>query len=143
MTTNIQQLTSANADLLTNIAPEVFDNPIVPAQLQAFLDDPRHVMFVALEHDTVIGMVSGFEYFHPDKQPQMFINEVGVAETHRRRGIGRRLVETLVDYAEHRGCVYAWLGTERDNKAAQACFASVPDAEAPQEFLLYEWGLED
>lgn len=140
---DIHLLSSANSELLNRIGPDVFDNPIESRQLQAFLDDPRHVMFVAVDRGTVVGMGSAVEYFHPDKQPQLWINEVGVASTHRMHGIGRRLVEALVNTAEDRGCVFAWLGTDVNNKAAQACFGSVPDVEEPQAFLLYEWDLDD
>jgi aminoglycoside 6'-N-acetyltransferase I len=88
-------------------------------------------------------MASAVEYFHPDKSPQLWINEVGVAPTHRRRGIGRALVLELVAEAESRGCICAWLGTDSDNESGKACFSSIPGVSAPQAFLLYEWDLED
>jgi aminoglycoside 6'-N-acetyltransferase I len=140
---HIQQLSSESSHILARVGPDVFDNPIDARQLRAFLDDERHILFVALDNEVVVGMASAVEYFHPDKQPQLWINEVGVASTHRRKGIGRRLVEELLNTAKERGCVFAWLGTDVDNKAAQACFGSVPDVEEPQSFLLYEWDLED
>jgi len=55
--------------------------------LEAFLNDARHVMFVAVESGQVVGMGSAVEYFHPDKPPQLWINEVGVAPAFQRRGI--------------------------------------------------------
>lgn len=142
MTTDIRLLTQSNAALLNDVAPDVFDNAIDPASLAAFLADPRHVMFVAVHDGVVVGMASAFEYFHPDKQPQMFVNEVGVSPAHQRRGIGRKLVQALLDTARARGCVFAWLGTSSDNTAAQACFAAVPGAAPAQPFLLYEWDLD-
>jgi ribosomal protein S18 acetylase RimI-like enzyme len=72
----------------------------------------------------------------------MWINEVGVASTHRRRGIGKALTESVIGAAKFRGCVYTRLGTDRDNDAGQACFGSVPSVESAQPFLLYEWNLE-
>ncbi len=143
MTTDILRLGPDNTELLERIAPEVFDYSIDSVQLQAFLDDPRHVMFLAVADDTTVGMASAVEYFHPDKRPQLWINEVGVASTHRRQGIGRRLVEALLDEARQRGCVFAWLGTDVDNAAGQACFGSVAGGEDPQKFFLYEWDLGD
>jgi ribosomal protein S18 acetylase RimI-like enzyme len=142
MTTDIVSLSQSNATLLNNIAPDVFDNAIDPKSLAAFLDDPRHIMVVAVQHDVVIGMATAFEYFHPDKPPQIFVNEVGVTPAHQRRGIGRKLVEALLDAARTRGCVFAWLGTATDNIPGQACFASVSGAAKAQPFLLYEWDLE-
>ena len=141
MTHDIRRLTAANAGLLDALAPDVFDNPVDPRALAAFLADTRHVMFVAVENGVVVGMASAFEYLHPDKPPQLFINEVGVTPSHQRRGIGHALTKALVQEARARGCTYAWLGTATDNTPAQACFASVPGAGKPQSFLLYEWEL--
>jgi len=143
MEVEIVLLSKTNSWLLFNLGPEVFDEAIQPGFLNAFLDDRRHVMFLAIENETVVGMASAVEYFHPDKPAQLWINEVGVAVTHRRRGIGRRLVQALIAEAERRGCVYVWLGTGTDNVAGKACFGSIPGVEEPQPFLLYEWELED
>ena len=142
MTAAIHRVTDKNSSLLDNIAADVFDHAIIPEQLQAFLDDPRHVLYVAAIDDVVVGMASGFEYFHPDKQPQLFINEVGVSPPYQRKGIGKQLVEALIDDARRRDCIFAWLGTDNDNLPAQACFGSVPGGSDPTQFLLYEWKLE-
>ena len=138
----IHQLNGDNSHLLDQVAPDVFDHDVIPDSLTAFLEDPRHVMFIATDGASVIGMASGVEYFHPDKPPQLWINEVGVAETHRNQGTGRKLVASLVDFAKARGCSYAWLGTDANNVAGQRCFGSHPEVEEPQPFLLYEWEIK-
>lgn len=143
MAPGIEILSAANAHLLESIAPDVFDFAIDPQQLDAFLNDPRHILVLAVDDGIVVGMASGTELFHPDKPPQLFINEVGVAETHQRQGIGRELVGALVKLAKERGCTCAWLGTDTDNVAGQACFGSVPGASKPQPFLLYEWEFKE
>jgi ribosomal protein S18 acetylase RimI-like enzyme len=143
MAVSIIRLTDETAKCLESIADDVFDGPVQPDFLNAFLSDARHVMFLAVEDALVVGMVSGVEYFHPDKPPQLWLNEVGVATSRRKQGIGRMLTEAMVQEAERRGCIYAWLGTAADNIAAQSCFASTKDVEPPQPFLLYEWDLED
>ena len=140
--TEIRELKPECRSLLDKIAPDVFDNDIIPEQLDAFLQDPRHRMFLAVDDGVVVGMASAFEYLHPDKNSQLFINEVGVAPSHRRLGIGRRLVEALINCAKERGCDYAWLGTDADNISGNACFSSVPGVTAPQPFMLYEWDLD-
>jgi len=139
----IVELTSETSQLLNNIAPDVFDEDVRSDYLEAFLTCPRHKMLLAVTDGRVVGMASSVEYFHPDKPPQMWINEVGTASTHRRQGIGRRLTQALVEDAQARGCVYAWLGTDEDNSVAQACFDTVPEGEPKQAFFLYEWDLED
>lgn len=137
------RLTSDTAGRLDRIAPEVFDEAIKPAQLARFIADPRHVMFLAIVEGTVVGMVSAVEYFHPDKEPQLWINEVGVAPTHQKRGIGRALTARMIEEARSRGCSYAWLGTMQDNVTAQRCFSAVPGGSPAQPFLLYDWELDE
>ena len=142
MNIEIAIIESNNRTLLDTVAEDVFDHEINPQALTAFVDDPRHLLVVAVSDGCVVGMASGFEYFHPDKPPQLFVNEVGVTPGLRRRGIGRRLVERLLDLGRQRGCVYAWLGTDADNEAGRACFGSIPGAAEPEPFLLYEWDLD-
>ena len=128
--------------LLDRVENEVFDAPIRPDALAAFLDDSRHVMMLAEAEGRVVGMASGSELLHPDKAPQLFINEVGVAPGWRRRGIARALVAGLVEVARVRGCDYVWLGTETDNEGGNACFGSVPGVENGGTFVLYEWAFD-
>ncbi len=141
MKTRIERLDESNTKLLERVAPDVFDYPVQPEHLARFVADARHVMFLAVADDQVIGMASGVEYFHPDKPPQFWINEIGVAPEYRNRGAGRSLTRALIDEARRRGCVFAWLGTAQDNVAAQACFNAIADDDPPEAFLLYEWDL--
>ncbi len=101
-------------------------------------------MFLAEVQGKVVGMCSAFIYIHPDKPWQMFINEVGVDEGYRRKGIGRKLLDAMVNLARERGYAYAWLGTASDNVEGQALFGSASDPDDnPQSFLLYEWDLDE
>lgn len=138
---SIERLRPENASLLANVATDVFDDPINAESVAAFVGDARHAMYLALDGDLVVGMVSGVEYFHPDKPSQLWINEVGVAPTHQRRGIGRSLVKALLAEGRERGCSTAWLGTDLDNAAAHACFESAAGEKAASPFLMYEWDL--
>lgn len=128
--TEITRLTVENAQALTDAAAEVLDGPVRPDSLTQFLNDPRHFMFLAMEGEVCVGMASGFEYYHPDKLPQIFLNEIGVAESHQNQGIGRALVAQVLAEADVRGADYVWLGTEVDNLPANACFSKIEDSEA-------------
>jgi hypothetical protein len=49
-----------------------------PVLTPQFLSDPRHHLAVAIDEGWVVGMASAVHYVHPDKAPQLFINEVAV-----------------------------------------------------------------
>lgn len=118
----IRLLTAADASLLQRVAPDVFDGPVDPLWTSEFLADARHHLIVALDDGVVVGMVSGVHYVHPDKAPQLWINELGVASSHRRRGIGSRLLSAMLDHGRALGCTEAWVGTEVDNVAARGLY---------------------
>jgi ribosomal protein S18 acetylase RimI-like enzyme len=68
-------------------------------------------------------LASGVTYVHPDKPAELFINEVGVAPTHWRRGLGRGALGALLAHGRALGCATAWVLTDRDNTAAKALYA--------------------
>jgi ribosomal protein S18 acetylase RimI-like enzyme len=121
----IKLLTSSDAHYLSNVAEDVFDDPIVEASASEFLNDPRHRLVIALDDHIVVGFVSAVIYLHPDKPaPELWINEVGVAPTHQRQGIGKRLLQAALENAKQAGCTEAWVLTERTNEAAMAMYKS-------------------
>lgn len=140
MAIEIRLLGAHEAAVLDRVAPDVFDDAVVAGWTRRFLDDPRHHLAVALDDGVVVGMASAVDYVHPDKAPQLFINEVGVAGSHHRQGIGRRLVDLLLAHARALGCTYAWVGTEADNVAARALYERAGGAAEP--FVLYGWPLD-
>ncbi|HEX8393399.1 MAG TPA: GNAT family N-acetyltransferase [Longimicrobium sp.] len=127
--------------VLDRVADDVFDEPVHPRWARAFLDDERHHMLVAVEGGVVVGMISAVDYVHPDKAPQLWINEVGVATSHRRRGIARRLMDAMLEHGRTLGCTEAWLGTETDNVAARRLYESV--GSKPEPFVLYFFPLAE
>lgn len=135
----IRLLGPADAAVLDRVDADVFDGPIAPALAAEFLDDPRHHLIVALSDGMVVGMITAVDYVHPDKSAQLWINEIGVASSHRRRGIGRALLRAMLEYGRERGWTEAWLGTEHDNIAARALYEDA-GSEAEQ-FVLYSFDL--
>ena len=127
--------------LLERVAEGVFDRPIRAEWLERLLADPRQHLVVAVEEDTTIGMASAIHYLHPDKPPELWINEIGVAVTHRRKGLGRRLIEALLRRGTELGCASAWVITDRDNPAAEALYRSLDPTQPPRSQLLFEFEL--
>jgi GNAT superfamily N-acetyltransferase len=121
---DVRVLESYEARVLANVAPGVFDQPVDARWCEEFFADARHHLAVALDGDQVVGMASGVHYVHPDKPPELWINEVAVAPTHHGQGIGRRLVSTLVQHGATLGCGEAWVLTSPDNEAARRMYVA-------------------
>src|ERR1700758_4022411 len=123
MAINVRLLEPGDAQILVRVAPDVFDNPVDSDLAAEFLADPRHHIAVAIDDGLVVGSAIAVHYVHPDKPAELWINEVGVAPSHRRRGLGRRALTALLRHGRSLGCVSAWVLTDRDNAAARALYA--------------------
>lgn len=141
-TVTIQLLTSADTSILENVAEDVFDNAVNADWAAEFLSDLRHHIFVAIDRGEVIGMATGVHYLHPDKPPELFVNEVAVAASHLKQGVAKRLMTALLDHGRVLGCVMAWVGTAVDNLAAQHLYTSVGGHPDPETFIMFEFDLK-
>jgi ribosomal protein S18 acetylase RimI-like enzyme len=137
MSVEVRALGRDDRSVLERCADDVFDKPVSTRLAAEFLADPQHHIFVAIDDGEVVGMATGVHYVHPDKPPQLFINEVGVASSHRGRGIGRALLDKLVRRAAELGCTEAWVLTDHDNVAAQRLYESAGATAPPDDCIMY------
>jgi ribosomal protein S18 acetylase RimI-like enzyme len=144
MTIEIRILGTHDAAVLEHVDPDVFDDPIDARRAAEFLADPRHHLAVAVDDGLVVGFVSAVHYVHPDKaRPELWINEVGVAETHRRRGLATRLLHAMFDVARRLGCAEAWVLTDRENTAAMRLYAAAGSTDLPTDHVMFTFRLSD
>ena len=143
MSVETRLLGPRDIDILDRCADDVFDKTISRRFAAEFLGDARHHVVVAIEDNVVIGMATGVHYVHPDKAPQLFINEVGVASSHRGRGIGRELLDKLVHRAVELGCTEAWVLTDRENIAARRLYESAGASAPPDDCVMYTFPIND
>lgn len=115
MPIDIHRITSANTGLLANVDEDVFDDVIDPQRLQRFLADPGHVLFVAADSGRVIGHIRGIVHLQPDRASDLYIDNLGVGDSHKRQGVASRLIRELITWGKAQGCTYAWVATEPDN----------------------------
>lgn len=136
---SIRLATHDDLEALEQVAPDVFDEAVHPKWASEFLSDPRHHLAIALDDGEVVGMASAVHYVHPDKPPELWINEAGVAPTHLRKGIGTRLLQALFEHGSTLGCAGAWVLTEASNVPAGALYSSLGGRR--EDVVLYEFSL--
>lgn len=139
----ITRLGPGDEVVLAEMAEGVFDGPVRPALAKRFLETPHYRIVVARDGGLVVGMATGFTHFHPDKDEEFFVNELGVADAYRRRGIGLALMRALLEEARAMGAAVAWVGTERDNHAALALYRKLlgpDDTEEAMSVFTYRIG---
>ena len=122
MSVEIRILGPNERGVLTRVAPDVFDHDIDMALSEEFLRDPRHHLAVAIDAGVVVGFASAVHYVHPDKAPELWVNEVGVAPSHRRQGVAERLLRTLFTRGAQLGCRTGWVLTSPANMGAMRLY---------------------
>lgn len=98
-----------HAALFDTVHADVFDGPIIPEMLSSYLADPRQHIILATDAGQICGFCSGMHHHHPDKRPDMWINELSVAEPWRRRGLATQLIGALCDHARALDCTEIWV----------------------------------
>src|SRR4051794_19918739 len=104
MGVDVKMLTQSDAAVLERVAPDVLDRGVEPGLIREFLADSRHHLAVAVDEGVVVGITSAVDYIHPDKPRELWINEVGVAASHRRQGVATRLLGAVLDHGRSLGC---------------------------------------
>ena len=135
---NIWQATPGSESRV-KAAERLFDDPVDVDATKRFLADDANVLLIAFEGDAPAGFVSGTALTHPDKShPEMFLDELGVDEEFRGRGIGRALVTELWRLARAQGCRGMWVLTDEDNAAANKVYAAAGGSRGAAQ-VMYEW----
>lgn len=137
----IQLVTPETSSLLDGLDEDVFDQVLNPALLREYLSNSSNALFVALVNNKVVGMATGLTYVHPDKPRSLFINEVGVATTCQRQGIGKQLINSLLEWGKSQGCKEAWVATEPDNFAARSLYETTGGTVEEKPAIVYTYSL--
>ena len=83
-----------------------------------------HVI-VALDGGRLVGGVTAYEMkMFKRETTEMFLYEIEVAETHRRQGVGKALIERLMLICREKGIVEMFVGTEKENTPARRLYGS-------------------
>ena len=104
---------------------------------EALLADPRTLMLVAFDGERAVGLVLAHELpRRHGERAKLFVYEVDVAESHRRRGIASALLARLAEFARERGIRTGFVLTEPGNGPANALYRGAGGA---TEAVTVEW----
>jgi ribosomal protein S18 acetylase RimI-like enzyme len=108
-----------------------------PGDPEVLLADPRTLMLVAFDGESPVGFVLAHELprRHGDRA-KLFVYEVDVAETHRRRGIGKALLGRLAELARERGIRAGFVLSDDDSVAANALYRTAGGTSAR---MIVQW----
>jgi ribosomal protein S18 acetylase RimI-like enzyme len=130
---NIRRLGPGDGAVVTALATY---RPLTEDEARAFLADDDTIMLVAFDDEEPVGFVLAYvlRRRHGDAR-QLFVYEVGVAESHRRRGIGAALLRGLEALAVGNGIERGFVLTVRENIAAMSLYRSAGGREESEDVV--------
>lgn len=111
--------------------------------MKTFLADGNSFLIVAMLEDQPVGFVLGYSLRRVDEDRHMFyIHEVGVASTHRKRGIGKLLMEGTKRICQDNEFTKMFLITSKTNLPAMRLYESTDGQPAGSNDLpaVFYWG---
>ncbi|MGH9006364.1 MAG: GNAT family N-acetyltransferase [Acidimicrobiales bacterium] len=124
-------------------APELFDQAIRRLRgagaASPFLSTPGALSFLAVYESEVVGWCWGYHLVRPDATSMAYLHELEVDEGHRRRDIGRRLVNAFMVGAVGCGAERMFLSTAADNRPARSLYESLGGALVEQGPTVNYW----
>ena len=113
-----------------------------PRYLSDLLAYPATYVFLAWQGRAAVGYLSAYRFPRVERQgDQVYLFDIVVAPGARRRGMGRRLVESLLEACRADGVTLVWAGTALDNVAAQRTFEAVGGRRISETYVEYEFSL--
>ena len=105
-------------------SPDGYPTPSADDMVK-FLSCRANVLIVAIDHGVPVGYIVAYLLDRIDRNRRMmFFYEVDVAEAHRRRGIGKRMIAELKEICRTEDVMKMWVPTSRSNIAATRLYAS-------------------
>jgi ribosomal protein S18 acetylase RimI-like enzyme len=117
------------------------ERPFDATGLARFLARPQNVLLIAWWEGEPVGFLLAYELDRVDRdRPMVCLYEIEVAATHRRRGIGRALVQALLAHCRDIGAAKAWVVTDRANRAAVGLYEGAGARANPDgDDVVYAW----
>lgn len=135
-TFTVERITSLGAAELAALNSAFSDLHGTLENTNAFLADPNNFLIVARNENGIIGRATAHLLARIDNaRAEIFINSVDVHRAHRRKGVGRAMLEFLKELGRERGASEMWVLAEgRDGKAINFYIATGGEASAATMF---------
>ncbi|HTE32518.1 MAG TPA: GNAT family N-acetyltransferase [Chryseolinea sp.] len=129
--------------IVTNLIDDVVANPD-RNHLRKLLADERTYILAATINEVVIGYALAYRFPSLYASGNLaYLYDIGVLETHRRKGAGRLLIETLIYHLKADNVHELWLGTAVDNVEGQALFSGTGGIKSGEAFNDFTYHLQE
>ncbi|MGB4985792.1 MAG: GNAT family N-acetyltransferase, partial [Erysipelotrichaceae bacterium] len=108
-----------------------------------FLNDSSIILHVALDGDTVIAYLLTYRLKRLDSDNVMLHPyHLFVSDRYQKQGIGKKMIETIKEYAQNNKTHYMYLITQTDNMNARNLYEKLGGYNHPDNHEVYYWYYE-
>lgn len=134
----IEKMTSAHIEEITNLEKECFSSPWSEDGLKAELNNNFARFFVAFSGERVAGYIGSHNVLG-----EVYITNVAVFSEFRRNGIGKMLVEFLVNEMKKENADFVTLEVRKSNQNAISLYEKCGFEKVGERKKFYEKPIED
>lgn len=110
--------------------------------MHTLLDDNRSYLFAAIDGNSVLGYALAYRFPSLYSSDYLaYLYDIEVSATHRRKGIGKLLIEKILEHLRLDNVKELWLGTGIDNSEGQGLFSSTGAIKSEEVFNDYTYYL--
>ncbi|NED94170.1 GNAT family N-acetyltransferase [Phytoactinopolyspora alkaliphila] len=106
---------------------------------EVYSEAPGTLTFVASAGTTIYGWAWGYHLVRPDDSSMLYLHQIEVDESHRRKGIGRELLRAFMATGAAAGATKMFLTTGADNFAARSLYEAMGGGLASQGPTVNYW----
>lgn len=142
MEISARQLFEDDAKLAATIASMVAGSVVSSEHTGAFLANRSNVLIAGMIDDAPVGFISAhlLDRFK-DRRRKLFIYEVDVMPAFRRLGVGRTMIEKVLEAGRSQGADTAFVLTNRSNPAGAGLYAAVGGRDVHADDVMFEFTL--
>lgn len=116
----IEKMTSDHIEAVSDIEKMCFVHPWQKEELNAHLDNPTSVFFVAADDKTTLGYIGMSVVLD-----EGYIFNVAVDEKHRQKGVGTALVKKITEYGIENNFSFITLEVRESNQKAISLYSKL------------------
>ena len=118
------------------------DTPLREPDPGAALGGNACYAWLALDSDRPVGLLGAYRLPGlTERGPLVYLYDIAVAPGRRGQGVGRALIDALLETCRRERVRVVWAGTGADNAAARALFEACGARRIGETYTEYEWRL--
>jgi len=134
----IKRLTTSDLSMIEKLLEEENRATLNPENIRSFLSDTSNYFLAFIDNEQILGYALAYTLARYDgRESMMYLHEIEVKESARRKGIGKKLLNEMNNICEQKGFMKLFLITNKSNKPAVALYESLSGEASNDDDIVY------